>query len=202
MAFAVIVVQNLCLRLRRHPTIVLRHRFQNPKTPTPPSSLSAPRTLIIQPRNLASSARSSDKTLVFTKDERFGAWVTGGSRPEEDAGTIAAIVTSVGGPSAAVGIVRLSGSLAVEVASRVFRPTRKPSEGECLWKPRSHFVEYGFALDKQDNVIDEVLAIPMLAPRSYTKEDVVELQCHGNDLCLRRVLRACLEAGAKLAEPG
>jgi len=42
----------------------------------------------------------------------------------------------------------------------------------------------------------------MLAPRSYTREDVVELQCHGNDLCLRRVLRACLEAGARLADPG
>jgi len=44
--------------------------------------------------------------------------------------------------------------------------------------------------------------VPMLAPRSYTREDVVELQCHGNDLCLRRVLRACLEAGARLADPG
>lgn len=42
----------------------------------------------------------------------------------------------------------------------------------------------------------------MLAPRSYTREDVVELQCHGSDVCLHRVLRACLEAGAKLAEPG
>lgn len=42
----------------------------------------------------------------------------------------------------------------------------------------------------------------MLAPRSYTREDVVELQCHGNDVCLRRVLRACLDAGARLAEPG
>lgn len=48
----------------------------------------------------------------------------------------------------------------------------------------------------------KVLVVPMLAPRSYTWEDVVELQCHGNDLCLRRVLRACLEAGARLADPG
>ncbi|KAF9596152.1 hypothetical protein IFM89_007470, partial [Coptis chinensis] len=47
-----------------------------------------------------------------------------------------------------------------------------------------------------------VLAVPMLVPRSYTREDVVELQCHGNDVCLHRVLRACLEAGAGLAEPG
>jgi tRNA modification GTPase len=42
----------------------------------------------------------------------------------------------------------------------------------------------------------------MLAPRSYTREDVVELQCHGSEVCLNRVLRACLEAGARLAEPG
>lgn len=44
--------------------------------------------------------------------------------------------------------------------------------------------------------------MPMLAPRSYTREDVVELQCHGNEVCLRRVLRTCLEAGAALAQPG
>ena len=48
----------------------------------------------------------------------------------------------------------------------------------------------------------KVIAIPMLAPRSYTREDVVELQCHGSEVCLRRVLRACLEAGARLADPG
>lgn len=116
-------------------------------------------------------------------------------------GTIAAIVTSLGGGPAAVGIVRLSGPDAVAVADRVFRPagTRRASE---QWRPRSHFVEYGLALDADGSVIDEVLVVPMLAPRSYTREDVVELQCHGNDLCLRRVLRACLEAGARLADPG
>lgn len=48
----------------------------------------------------------------------------------------------------------------------------------------------------------KVLAVPMLAPKSYTREDVVELQCHGSEVCLRRVLKACLEAGARLAEPG
>lgn len=48
----------------------------------------------------------------------------------------------------------------------------------------------------------QVLVVPMLAPRSYTREDVIELQCHGSEVCIRRVLRACLEAGARLAEPG
>lgn len=57
-------------------------------------------------------------------------------------------------------------------------------------------------MDSNGNVVDEVLAVPMLAPRSYTREDIIELQCHGSDICLHRVLRACLEAGARLAEPG
>nr|GEZ61861.1 tRNA modification GTPase [Tanacetum cinerariifolium] len=70
------------------------------------------------------------------------------------------------------------------------------------WQPTSHVVEYGVVCDPYGNIVDEVLAIPMLAPRSYTREDVVELQCHGSDVCLHRVLRACLEAGARLAEPG
>jgi tRNA modification GTPase len=48
----------------------------------------------------------------------------------------------------------------------------------------------------------QVLVVPMLAPRSYTREDVVELQCHGGDVCVRRALQLCLEAGARLAQPG
>ncbi|KAG2399929.1 tRNA modification GTPase [Vigna angularis] len=85
---------------------------------------------------------------------------------------------------------------AVSIAGRVFRPARNS------WRPTSHVVEYGVVLDSDGNFIDEVLVVPMLAPRSYTREDVVELQCHGSEVCLRRVLRTCLEAGATLAEPG
>ncbi|CAN6478088.1 unnamed protein product [Victoria cruziana] len=118
--------------------------------------------------------------------------------------TIAAIVTSLGGQPGAVGIVRISGPAAVDVAATVFRPgkMRKRNSNTVPWKPRSHLVEYGVVVDSEGKVVDEVLAVPMLAPRSYTREDVVELQCHGSDVCLHRVLRACLEAGAKLAEPG
>ncbi|PKU81167.1 uncharacterized protein LOC110112589 isoform X2 [Dendrobium catenatum] len=202
MAFAVIQARNLFLCRHHRPFFALLRRLENPRKLSFSSPFAVPGTLILHSRNLASSPSSLDKTLVFTTDERFGDSEPRGGESEVDAGTIAAIVTQVGGPPAAVGIVRLSGPTAVEVAARVFRPARKRAEWGCIWKPRSHFVEYGFAQDKQGNVIDEVLAIPMLAPRSYTKEDVVELQCHGNDLCLRRVLRACLEAGARLAEPG
>ncbi|XP_065014416.1 uncharacterized protein LOC135678930 [Musa acuminata AAA Group] len=179
-------------------------RLPNLLNPKPPKLFSSPKTLITHSKTLVSSFSTSGKTLILTEDERFGSEDAGRNEASPGWGTIAAIVTSMGGGSAAVGIVRLSGPTAVDVAARVFRPARTSKEGSRVvsWRPRSHFVEYGFVLDRKGNVIDEVLAIPMLAPRSYTREDVVELQCHGTDVCLNRVLRACLEAGARLAEPG
>ncbi|KAJ0241493.1 hypothetical protein HA466_0218750 [Hirschfeldia incana] len=168
------------------------------------SSSSSP---LLKPR-----ADSSEKgSFVFKGDERFVGLLQSGKVAEDDAfrssSTIAAIVTPIGGPPGAVGIVRLSGDKAVEVAGRVFRPAKKKrrKESDCSedsWRPRSHFVEYGVVVDSKGNVVDEVLAVPMLAPRSYTREDVIELQCHGSEVCLRRVLRACVDAGARLAEPG
>ncbi|XP_062191286.1 uncharacterized protein LOC133895112 [Phragmites australis] len=167
----------------------------------PPPLLRRRRLLNPSPRTLATRA----DTLVLPGDERSPSRLPHQPGPDygiggrSAPGTIAAIVTSLGGGSAAVGVVRLSGPDAVAVADRVFRPAgRAPAP----WRPRSHLAEYGLALGAEGNVIDEVLVVPMLAPRSYTREDVVELQCHGNDLCLRRVLRACLEAGARLADPG
>lgn len=76
--------------------------------------------------------------------------------------TIAAIVTSLGGPPAAVGIVRLSGPTAVDIAGRVFVPAKKKKRrfdsgsGSGSWRPTSHVVEYGVVLDSQGNVVDEV----------------------------------------------
>ncbi|KAL6179521.1 hypothetical protein ACLB2K_051036 [Fragaria x ananassa] len=156
-------------------------------------------------RSSSPLADSDHKThaLLLGRDER--AALLNGSHPQpqpENATTIAAIVTSLGGPPGAVGIVRLSGPSAVAVVGRVFRPGRRKSKSKSPWRPTSHVVKYGVVLDPNGNVVDEVLAVPMLAPRSYTREDVVELQCHGTQVCLNRVLRACLEAGACLAEPG
>lgn len=141
--------------------------------------------------------------MVLNNDAR----VTVNSDPVADSSaTIAAIVTSIGGPPGAVGIVRLSGPTAVAIVSKVFSPglrkKKKKKRDDYSWKPTSHFIEYGLVFDSDDNVVDEVLAVPMLAPRSYTREDIVELQCHGSEVCLQRVLRVCLEAGARLAEPG
>uniref|UniRef100_A0A803M299 TrmE-type G domain-containing protein n=1 Tax=Chenopodium quinoa TaxID=63459 RepID=A0A803M299_CHEQI len=137
-----------------------------------------------QALNSQSFPSSNGNLLILKHDER----ISGSFEKTHVAvsSTIAAIVTSMGGPPAAVGIVRLSG----------------PSSVEIVRKPKSHVVEYGVVLDHLGNVIDEVIVVPMLAPRSYTREDVIELQCHGSEVCLRRVLRACLDAGARLAEPG
>ncbi|KAK9740711.1 hypothetical protein RND81_03G054900 [Saponaria officinalis] len=166
-----------------------------------------------QPHTLHSQSQqpsSKENLLILKQDERFLGSIE--NTQMGNSSTIAAIVTSLGGSSAAVGIVRLSGPSAVEIARKVFRPTKRKKkksgeEGEegrgCfLWQPTSHVVEYGVVLDCSGNVVDEVLVVPMLAPRSYTREDVIELQCHGAEVCLRRVLRACLDAGARLAEPG
>jgi hypothetical protein len=129
-----------------------------------------------------------------------------------DDDTIAAIVTAMGGGShqGAVAIVRLSGPSAVKIAARHFFPSKQvrnhhnPQDLNVLlpWRPKSHRVEHGLLRDASGTLIDEVLVVPMLAPRSYTREDVVEVQCHGGDVCVRRVLQLCLEAGARLAQPG
>lgn len=79
------------------------------------------------------------------------------SDPVANSSTIAAIVTSLGGPPGAVGIVRLSGPSAVAIASRVFRPRKRKKRREnFIWKPTSHVVEYGVVLDPDGNVVDEV----------------------------------------------
>ncbi|GMI90935.1 hypothetical protein like AT1G78010 [Hibiscus trionum] len=194
-------------------------RFYSPTRPPPRlilSSLLFPKTLSslspkIQPLKPLASTRQ-ETTFVSNNDERL---VGLGSVNKDDSiqaqsstSTIAAIVTSLGGPPAAVGIVRLSGPTAVDIAGRVFFPAKmkknkkRLDSGSDSWRPTTHVVEYGVVLDSQGNVVDEVLAVPMLAPKSYTREDVVELQCHGSEVCLRRVLKLCLEAGARLAEPG
>ncbi|XP_059279832.1 uncharacterized protein LOC132033774 [Lycium ferocissimum] len=147
---------------------------------------------------------AKQSTLVLKQDERLlGSATVSPLDPAVNNSTIAAIVTSLGGPAAAVGIIRLSGPSAVPIVGRVFHPkVKKKKRSSSEWRPKSHVVEYGVVSDSNGNVIDEVLVVPMLAPKSYTREDVVELQCHGTEVCLQRVLRACLEAGARLAEPG
>ncbi len=113
---------------------------------------------------------------------------------EED--TIAAISTPFG--ESGIGIVRMSGPLAESIAKRVFRSKR----GE-VFNFISHHFHYGEIVDPKDGqVIDEVLLVLMRAPKTYTREDVVEIHCHGGYFLLRRVLELVLREGARLAQPG
>ena len=110
--------------------------------------------------------------------------------------TIAAIATAPG--EAGIGIVRLSGSMAIDILNKVFKGKRNKS---ALDIP-SRVVSYGHIVDERDNVIDEVLSIIMRKPNSYTKEDVVEIHCHGGIVPVRRIMELVLKSGAVMAEPG
>ena len=120
---------------------------------------------------------------------------TATSAPDD---TIAAIATppGVGG----IGIVRLSGPLAFAIGLRIFRPAHPLAEGGL---PPSHQLLYGHVVDPASGaVIDEALVAFMRAPRTYTREDVVEMSAHGGPLILRRILELALAAGARTANPG
>jgi tRNA modification GTPase len=109
--------------------------------------------------------------------------------------TIAAIATPMG--KGGIGIVRVSGPLAVSIFRSVFRP------GKPIEVVDSHRLYYGWASDPdRDRRIDEVFAALMLAPNSYTREDVLEIQCHSGPAVLRRILDLVIRQGARLAEPG
>lgn len=111
--------------------------------------------------------------------------------------TIVALSTPPG--EGGIGIVRLSGRDAVAVAEKVFHSLK----GKKLRDAQSHTILHGFVIDPAtDERIDEVLATVMRAPRTYTREDVVEINCHGGMLPLRRTLQVLLKEGARLAEPG
>ena len=112
-----------------------------------------------------------------------------------DTDTIAAIATAMS--SAGIGIIRISGNDAVAVADRIFRAKNK----KTLRQADSHTVHYGYITDG-DTVIDEVLVMLMRAPNSYTREDTVEIDCHGGVLVMRRVLETVFKYGARPAEPG
>ena len=108
--------------------------------------------------------------------------------------TIAAVATPVG--EGGIGIVRLSGSDALPILRRLFRPHR----GAEHYRPQQ--MRYGRLIDHAGHTVDEGLAVFFRAPHSYTCEDVVEIHCHGGALPLRRTLELALVHGARLAEPG
>ncbi len=110
--------------------------------------------------------------------------------------TIAAIATAMS--NSGIGIVRISGDEALEVADRIFRPkkgSRKVSDME------THTIHYGYVVDGEE-VVDEVMLLIMKAPRSYTCEDTIEIDCHGGVLVMKKILETVLKYGARPAEPG
>ena len=108
--------------------------------------------------------------------------------------TIAAIATPMG--EGGIGIVRLSGPLCPEIAGRVFK---RKAAGP--WE--SHRLYYGHVVDPETGmIVDESLCVLMKAPRSYTREDVLEIHCHGGSLATQEVMELVLREGARLAEPG
>ncbi|GFZ10023.1 tRNA modification GTPase [Actinidia rufa] len=157
-----------------------------------------------------------EKTFVLTKGERLGPSAVGRVEFEHHCGHCHFVGWSAG----CGGDCEAFEPSAVAIVARIFRPgTKKRKKRKASdWRPASHVVEHGVVSDRHGNLVDEVhfeipcvsfrnsstrikYWVPMLALRSYTREDVVELQCHGSEVCLRRVLRACLEARARLAEP-
>ncbi|ANV87042.1 tRNA uridine-5-carboxymethylaminomethyl(34) synthesis GTPase MnmE [Picosynechococcus sp. PCC 7117] len=110
--------------------------------------------------------------------------------------TIVAIASAVVPNQGSIGIVRLSGAAALPIARQLFQ-----APGQQTWE--SHRILYGYIRHPQtQTIVDEVLLLLMLAPRSFTAEDVVEFHCHGGIIPVQQVLQLCLGAGARLATPG
>ena len=110
--------------------------------------------------------------------------------------TIVAIASAVVPNQGSIGIVRLSGVDALDIAQKIFNP-----QGKTKWQ--SHQVIYGYIKNPlTDKLVDEALLIYMQSPRSFTREDVIEFHCHGGIIPVQQVLELCLEYGARLANAG
>ncbi len=109
--------------------------------------------------------------------------------------TIAAIATAMS--NSGIGIIRISGPEAFEVADRIF--VRK--NGRSLKEEKANTIHYGFIQDGNDR-LDEVLVMVMKAPHSYTAEDTVEIDCHGGVFMVKKILELVIKSGARAAEPG
>lgn len=112
------------------------------------------------------------------------------------ADTIAAVATAM--TASGIGIIRISGPDSREIAGKIYRSKGGKKRIENV---PSHTIQYGFICD-EDEIIDEVLVMVMDAPRSYTGENTVEIDCHGGVLAMKRVLETVVKYGARPAEPG
>ena len=111
--------------------------------------------------------------------------------------TIAAVATALS--NSGIGIIRVSGNDAVPIVNTLFKNKKRQP---LLEKMNSHTIQYGFIVNDQDEIVDEVMVSLMKAPRSFTTEDTVEINCHGGVLMINKILGLLLSHGARLAEPG
>ena len=111
--------------------------------------------------------------------------------------TIAAIATAMS--DSGIGIIRVSGADAIEIVNKIYRNTKNE---KILTKYDSHTIHHGFIIEEKGTAVDEVMVSVMKAPRSYTMEDTVEINCHGGILIMRKILGLVVQAGARIAEPG
>lgn len=111
--------------------------------------------------------------------------------------TIAAIATAMS--DSGIGIIRVSGENSVSIVDKIYRNVKMK---QMLTTYKSHTIHYGFIIEENETVIDEVMVSVMKAPKSYTTEDTVEINCHGGVLMMRKILDAVIKAGARVAEPG
>lgn len=110
--------------------------------------------------------------------------------------TIAAISTAMN--NSGIGIIRVSGDDAFDIVDKIFVPSKGNKK---ISDYKSHTIHYGNIVNN-GKVIDEVLVMVMKAPATYTREDVVEINCHGGNIVMQKILETVLENGARCAEPG
>lgn len=111
--------------------------------------------------------------------------------------TITAIATALS--DSGIGIIRISGEEAIRIGDSIYRTK---SGKRKLNKVESHTIHYGFIVDKNEDIVDEVMVSVMKAPNTYTREDTVEINCHGGVLMMKKILETVLAQGARMAEPG
>ena len=107
--------------------------------------------------------------------------------------TIVALATPPG--TGAIGVIRLSGTKAIKIVNEVF-------VGKDLLEQKSHTIHFGKIINEENKIIDEILASIFVAPKSYTKENIVEVSCHGSSYIIQELIQLFVQKGARMAQAG
>jgi tRNA modification GTPase len=110
--------------------------------------------------------------------------------------TITALATPPG--EGGIGVIRLSGSESLKIAEKLFVNSKRQSQNQF----QDRYLNYGYILDEDQNIVDEVLLVYMKSPRTYTREDIVEIHCHGGMIPVQKILDLLIKHGARHAQPG